>query len=76
MIYNIKLYFYAFLGILVTIFAGWFKYRGQKIEKLEEEVQKHVAMEKKKDFEADNREAATKVGLPDTTPKPTGDYYI
>ena len=59
---QIKLYLYAFGSAAFMVLFGWFKLRGSKIDKLEEEIEridKDLAHEKKKsEFEKRNVQEA------------------
>jgi len=62
---QIKLYLSAILAGAVMLFAAWFKYRGDKIDNLEKEIENHEAKDKAQDFEAQNREAAARAEAED-----------
>lgn len=62
---EIKTFLYGAIMFIVMGFIGWFKYRGQKIDDLEQEVQNHEAKDRAQDFEADNREAAARAEAED-----------
>ena len=86
-----KLYLYAAAGAVVAIFIAIFKYRGAKIDDLEEDIEVMVHNDKVKDkvrdneikvsdYEADNRVAAVKAGQPSDyalnhTDNPEGKFY-
>ena len=68
---TIKMYGAAALAVVIAIFVGMFKYRGAKIDSLEEDlveeankarvVEQAIKAERKVlDFESDNRVAAAK----------------
>jgi len=65
MLSQIKLYLSAILAGAVMLFAAWFKYRGDKIDNLEKEIESHKAKDKAKGFEAQNREAAARAEAED-----------
>ena len=52
---SIKSAFFIVIGFIVMGFLAVFKYRGNRIDSLKEEVENHEAKDKKQDFEADNR---------------------
>jgi len=62
---QIKLYLSTVLAGAVMLFAAWFKYRGDKIDDLEKEIENHEAKDKAQDFEAQNREAAARAEAED-----------
>jgi len=71
-----KVYFYAFVAIVVAGFAAVFKYRGMKIDKLESDVEYHEAKDKAQDFEKQNVEAAAKAEAQDVKDISVGTYTI
>ena len=71
-----KAYLYLVGAAIVAIFIGWFKYRGAKIDSLEEEVENHEAIDKAQDFEADNRAAAARAEALDVKDTTSGTYTI
>ena len=73
---QIKGYLALAAAAIVAIFIAMFKYRGIKIDKLEEEVENHEAKDKAQDFEADNREAAAKAEAGNEKHPTTGTFTI
>ena len=73
---QIKGYFYMAVGFIIMAFLAVFKYRGVKIDKLEDEVKNHEAKDKAQDFEADNREAAAKAEAEDADNLTTGTFTV
>ena len=71
-----KSYIYLIGAAIITFFIGWFKYRGMKIDDLEEEIENHEAIDKAQDFEADNRAAAAKAEALDVKDTNSGNYII
>ena len=65
MLDQFKMYIYLAGAAMLAFFVGWFKYRGKKIDDLEDEVENHEAIDKAQDFEARNREAAARAEAED-----------
>jgi len=73
---QIKLYLSALLAGIVMLFAAWFKYRGDKIDNLEKEIENHEAKDKAQGFEAQNREAAARAEAEDAKSITSDTYTI
>lgn len=73
---NIKSFLVAAALIAAAVFAALFKYRGERIDSLEDEVANHEAKDKAQDFEANNREAAAKAEAQDERDITSGTYTI
>jgi len=73
---EVKTFIYGAIMFVVMTFIAWFKYRGAKINSLEEEVKKHEAKDKAQDFEAQNREAAARAEAEDEKSITTHTYTI
>jgi len=73
---QIKLYLSALMAGAVMLFAAWFKYRGDKIDDLEKEIENHEAKDKAQDFEAQNREAAARAEAEDAKSITSDTYTI
>jgi len=73
---QIKLYLSAILAGAMMLFAAWFKYRGDKIDDLEKEIENHEAKDKAQDFEAQNREAAARAEAEDAKSITSDTYTI
>jgi len=76
MLSQIKLYLSALMAGAVMLFAAWFKYRGNKIDNLEKEIENHEAKDKAQDFEAQNREAAARAEAEDAKSITSDTYTI
>jgi len=73
---QVKIYLSALLAGIVMLFAAWFKYRGDKIDDLEKEIENHEAKDKAQDFEAQNREAAARAEAEDAKSITSDTYTI
>ena len=51
---QIKAFLFTILGFIVMAFLAVFKYRGQKIDSLKNEIDQHELKDKAQDFEKNN----------------------